>query len=180
MLLSDCGRWASALVSGHEQTSSAFLPDLLQYTRFCSKCFQCRPRICGYTSAFCNRGQRNCRARRAKRGAGDRAQTPDAEISWPQLPVTNELAVENLVEGFQVSKEKPQPIATLPNYPCSSKPMMCWPCCAGEISPLPQARTVRPFCWPCWKTPKACNYGASIGGRPRGSRKIWKTTPHRW
>ena len=28
------------------------------------------------------------------------------EISWPQLPATNELAVENLVEGFQVSKEK--------------------------------------------------------------------------
>ena len=28
------------------------------------------------------------------------------ETSWPQLPVTTELAVENLVEGFQVSKEK--------------------------------------------------------------------------
>ena len=39
MLLSDCGRWASALVSGHEQTSSAFLPDLLQYTRFLQQVF---------------------------------------------------------------------------------------------------------------------------------------------
>ncbi len=28
------------------------------------------------------------------------------EINWPQLPVASTLAVENLVEGFQVSKEK--------------------------------------------------------------------------
>ena len=80
MLLSDCGRWASALVSGHEQTFLLFCLICLNTPAFAASVFNV-DRVFVDTKRLQQSRPEKLPCATDKEGAGDCAQTPDAELA---------------------------------------------------------------------------------------------------
>ena len=90
MLLSDCGRGASALVSGHEQTFSAFLPDLLNTPAFAASVFNV-DRVFVDTQAPSAMRPEKLPYATAKEALAIVLKRLTPEINWPQLPIQTSL-----------------------------------------------------------------------------------------